>query len=169
MRIYNATKAQIEMPLGNGTKLVIPSNSVSGEFMPNSTVISVFMTTYKPSDVAFIISGPYEISMLSNFAGSVDYVVNNIEEAVARFAPKEDPTTTTTPAPTTSTTTTSSTTTYSPAAAEKKVTTTTSTTTVQPEVEETVETTTDEPKKPASVLPSQKKVVKTNRKDEAEK
>lgn len=96
MRIYNAKKAQIEMPLGNGMKLVIPSNSISGEFMPNSTIISVFMTSYTPKDVAFVISGPYEIAMLSNFAGSGEYVVNSLEEAVLRFAPKVDPTTTTT-------------------------------------------------------------------------
>ena len=97
MRIYNAKRAQIEMPLSNGTKLVIPGNSISGEFMPNSTVISVFMASYTPAEVAFVISGPYEISMLSNFAGSGAYVVSSVEEAVARFAPKEDPTTTATP------------------------------------------------------------------------
>jgi hypothetical protein len=96
MRIYNAKRAQIEMPLSNGTKLVIPGNSVSGEFMPNSTIISVFMTSYSPKEVAFVISGPFEIAMLSNFAGSGDYVVSSLEEAVARFAPKVDPTTTTT-------------------------------------------------------------------------
>lgn len=97
MRIYNAMRAQIEMPLSNGTKLVIPGNSVSGEFMPNSTIISVFMSSYKKTDVAFIVSGPYEIAMLSNFAGSGEYVVSSLEEAVARFAPKEDPTTTSAP------------------------------------------------------------------------
>ena len=97
MRIYNAKSAQIVMPLSNGTRLVIPGHSISGEFMPNSTVISVFMSSYKPSEVAFVISGPYEISMLSNFAGSGEYVVSSLEEAVARFAPKVDPTTT--PAP----------------------------------------------------------------------
>lgn len=97
MRIYNSMRAQIEMPLSNGTKLVIPGNSVSGEFMPNSTIISVFMSSYKKTDVAFIVSGPYEIAMLSNFAGSGEYVVSSLEEAVARFAPKEDPTTTSAP------------------------------------------------------------------------
>ena len=54
------------------------------------------MTSYTPKDVAFVISGPYEIAMLSNFAGSGEYVVNSLEEAVLRFAPKVDPTTTTT-------------------------------------------------------------------------
>ena len=99
MRIYNAKRAQIEMPLSNGTKLVIPGNSISGEFMPNSTIISVFMTSYSPKEVAFVISGPYEIAMLSNFAGSGEYVVSSLEEAVARFAPKVDPTTTEAPIP----------------------------------------------------------------------
>ena len=150
MRIYNATKAQIEMPLSNGTKLVISSNTVSGEFMPNSTIISVFMSTYTTSEIAFIVSGPYEIAMLSNFVGSGEYVVSSVEEAVARFAPKEDPTTT--PVPATSTTST----TFSPAAEEK----TSTTTTMKPVVEEkTVETTTEEPKKKVVVTP--KKITTT--------
>ena len=97
MRIYNARKVQIEMPLGNGSKLIVPSNSVSCEFMPNATIISVFMTSYRSSEIAFIVSGPYEIAMLSNFVGSGDFVVQSLEEAIARFAPKEDPTTTTAP------------------------------------------------------------------------
>ena len=96
MRIYNARKVQIEMPLGNGSKLIVPGNSVSCEFMPNATIISVFMTSYRSSEIAFIVSGPYEIAMLSNFVGSGDFVVQSLEEAIARFAPKEDPTTTTT-------------------------------------------------------------------------
>ena len=151
MRIYNAMKAQIQMPLSNGTNLVIPGNSVSGEFMPNSTIISVFMSSYKKTDVAFIISGPYEIAMLSNFAGSGEYVVSSLEEAIARFAPKEDPTTTAAPVVDTT-----------PTPAPKKETTTT--TTEEPKV---IEKTTAEPpvapvedikKKAATVVP--KKVEK---------
>ena len=140
MRIYNAMRAQIEMPLSNGTKLVIPGNSVSGEFMPNSTIISVFMSSYKKTEVAFIISGPYEIAMLSNFAGSGEYVVSSLEEAVARFAPKTDPITTAAPVMVDTTTT---------PKPEVPTTTTTTTTTGEP-----VETTTAAP-----VVEHQKKVV----------
>ena len=140
MRIYNAMKAQIQMPLSNGTNLVIPGNSVSGEFMPNSTIISVFMSSYKKTEVAFIISGPYEIAMLSNFAGSGEYVVSSLEEAVARFAPKEDPTTTSAPQKVETTTT-----------PKPEVPTTTTTTTT---TEEPIETTTAAP-----VVEHQKKVV----------
>lgn len=157
MRIYNATRAQIEMPLSNGTKLVISSNTVSGEFMPNSTIISVFMSTYKTSEIAFVVSGPYEIAMLSNFVGSGEYVVSSVEEAVARFAPKGDPTTT--PVPATSTT---STTTYSPAAEEK----TSTTTTMKPVVEEkTIEATTEEPKKKVVVTPKKATTTETPSKE----
>lgn len=154
MRIYNAMRAQIEMPLSNGTKLVIPGNSVSGEFMPNSTIISVFMSSYKKTDVAFIISGPYEIAMLSNFAGSGEYVVSSLEEAVARFAPKADPTTTAAPVMIDTTTT--------PKPAEVPTTTTTTTTTGEPSViEETtaVPVVEEEPKK-KSVSPVSKKAEK---------
>ena len=152
MRIYNAMRAQIEMPLSNGTKLVIPGNSVSGEFMPNSTVISVFMSSYKKTEVAFIISGPYEIAMLSNFAGSGEYVVSSLEEAVARFAPKTDPITTAAPKMVETTTTPSP---------KKEVTTTTSTTTEEPSVieETTAVPVVEEPKK-KSTSPVSKKVEK---------
>ncbi len=152
MRIYNAMRAQIEMPLSNGTKLVIPGNSVSGEFMPNSTVISVFMSSYKKTEVAFIISGPYEIAMLSNFAGSGEYVVSSLEEAVARFAPKADPTTTAAPKMVETTT---------PSPKKEVTTTTTSTTTEEPSVieETTAVPVVEEPKK-KSTSPVSKKVEK---------
>lgn len=155
MRIYNAMRAQIEMPLSNGTKLVIPGNSVSGEFMPNSTIISVFMSSYKKTEVAFIISGPYEIAMLSNFAGSGEYVVSSLEEAVARFAPKADPTTTAAPAPVTTTTT-------PEPKKEEEVTTTTSTTTEEPVAidKTTAAPVVDEPKKKTVTSTATKKVEK---------
>lgn len=155
MRIYNAMRAQIEMPLSNGTKLVIPGNSVSGEFMPNSTIISVFMSSYKKTEVAFIISGPYEIAMLSNFAGSGEYVVSSLEEAVARFAPKVDPTTTAAPASVTTTTT-------PEPKKEEEVTTTTSTTTEEPVAidKTTAAPVVDEPKKKTVTSPATKKVEK---------
>lgn len=155
MRIYNAMRAQIEMPLSNGTKLVIPGNSVSGEFMPNSTIISVFMSSYKKTEVAFIISGPYEIAMLSNFAGSGEYVVSSLEEAVARFAPKVDPTTTAAPASVTTTTT-------PEPKKEEEVTTTTSTTTEEPVAidKTTAAPVVDEPKKKTVTSPAPKKVEK---------
>lgn len=124
MRIYNARKVQIEMPLGNGSKLIVPGNSVSCEFMPNATIISVFMTSYRSSEIAFIVSGPYEIAMLSNFVGSGDFVVQSLEEAIARFAPKEDPTTTT----------------AAPIVIEEKT-----TTTPEPKKEEVTTTTTEAP------------------------
>lgn len=123
MRIYNARKVQIEMPLGNGSKLIVPSNSVSCEFMPNATIISVFMTSYRSSEIAFIVSGPYEIAMLSNFVGSGDFVVQSLEQAIAKFAPKVDPTTTT----------------AAPIVIEEK------TTTPEPKKEEEVTTTTEAP------------------------
>lgn len=158
MRIYNAMKAQIQMPLSNGTNLVIPGNSVSGEFMPNSTIISVFMSSYKKTEVAFIISGPYEIAMLSNFAGSGEYVVSSLEEAVARFAPKADPTTTAAPQKVETTTT-----------PKPEVPTTTTTTTT---TEEPVETTTAAPvvehqKKVVTPTAAPKKVEKTEDKPQA--
>ena len=83
MRIYNARKVQSEMPLANVSMLIVPSNSVSCEFMPNATIISVFMTSYRSSEIAFIVSGPYEIAMLSNFVGSGDFVVQSLEQAIA--------------------------------------------------------------------------------------
>lgn len=89
MRIYNGTKKNIDMPLSGIQRLQIAPHSVSQEFMPNSEFLSLLVSSYDYSELALIVSGPYEINMCSSVSGSVGFVVQSLEEAIERFAPKD--------------------------------------------------------------------------------
>lgn len=94
MRIYNGTKSQLDLPLTGTQRIQIPSRSVSGDVLPNNEFLSLLVTSYDYSEIALIVSGPYEINMCSQVSGAVGFVVSSLEEAIARFTPK-----TSTPAP----------------------------------------------------------------------
>lgn len=90
MRIYNPTKSQIDVPYGNGGRLTVPSKTVSKDFMPNKEFLSQIVTSFDYNELALIVSGPFEISMCSQVSSIPGFVVNSVEEAIERFAPKEE-------------------------------------------------------------------------------
>lgn len=89
MRIFNGTRKSIDMPLSGIQRLQIAPHSVSQEFMPNSEFLSLLVSSYDYSEIALIVSGPYEINMCSSVSGSVGFVVQSLEEAIERFSPKD--------------------------------------------------------------------------------
>lgn len=90
MRIYNGTKSVINLPLTESQRITIPGHSVSGDIMPNLEFLSLLVSSYDYSELALIISGPYEINMCSQVSGVVGFVVQTLDEAIERFAPKEE-------------------------------------------------------------------------------
>ena len=58
--------------------------------MPNTEFLSLLVGSYDYSELALIISGPYEINMCSQVSGAAGFVVQSLEEAIERFTPKED-------------------------------------------------------------------------------
>lgn len=88
MRVYNGTKAQVDIPLTGTQRIQIASYSVSGDFLPNTEFLSLLVSSFDYSELALVVSGPYEINMCSQVSGAVGFVVNSVEEALARFAPK---------------------------------------------------------------------------------
>lgn len=91
MRIFNGTTKFIDMPLSGIQRLQIAPKGVSADFMPNSEFLSLLVSSYDYSEIALIVSGPYEINMCSSISGSVGFVVQSLEEAVERFSPKDAP------------------------------------------------------------------------------
>lgn len=89
MRIYNGMNKQVDMPLANGQRLSIAAKSISGDFMPNNEFLSLLVTSFDYSEIALVVSGPFEISMCSQISSCVGFVVNSLEEAIARFAEKD--------------------------------------------------------------------------------
>ena len=88
MRIYNGTKSMLDLPLTGMQRLSIPPHAVSGDFMPTNNFLSLLVTTFDYSELAVIVSGPYEISMCAGVPGSVGFVVQTLEEAIERFSEK---------------------------------------------------------------------------------
>lgn len=97
MRIYNATGSLQRIPLnpklGGTQKIEVSPNTVSTSFMPSTDFLSMMVSIFSPSEVAFIVSGPFEINMCANIPVTAAYVVQSIDEAVQRFAKPEEPTT----------------------------------------------------------------------------
>lgn len=93
MRIYNGKKSSLTIPLSGNQRLSIPSHSVSTDFMPNKDFLSLIVTSYDYDEIALIVSGPFEIAMCSQVSGCTGFVTQSLEEAIAKFSPKEDKTT----------------------------------------------------------------------------
>ena len=85
MRIYNARKSQISIPLTATEKIVVPSYGTSESFLPNPKILSLIVTSFDYSDIALIVSGPNEMTMCSQTPCCSGFVVNSLEEALERF------------------------------------------------------------------------------------
>lgn len=89
MRIYNGTNSQLNLPLSGIQRISIAPKSVSGDIMPSNEFLSLLVGSFDYSEIALIVSGPYEISMCAGVSGSVGFVVQSLEEAIERFAEKK--------------------------------------------------------------------------------
>lgn len=92
MKIYNGTKSVVDLPLANGSRLVVKPKSVSNEFLPTIQFLQMVVMSYSRDDLAFIPSGPSDTAMAANVSTMPGYIVNSVEEAVMRFTvvPREN-------------------------------------------------------------------------------
>lgn len=88
MRIYNGKKSNLEMPLGNGQKIVVGPQSVSGDFLPSTNFLNMLVTSFDYNEIALIVSGIQELNLCSSVSAAAGFVCHSIAEAVERFAPK---------------------------------------------------------------------------------
>ena len=91
MRIYNGTNKQVNLPYVGKERISIDAKSVSGNLGITNDLISLIVTSYGADELAIIVAGPYELSMASNNPVAVNYVVQSLDEAIQRFAAKEEP------------------------------------------------------------------------------
>lgn len=89
MRVYNGTNSQLDLPLSGLQRISIPPRTVSGDVMPSNDFLSLLVSSFDYSEIALIVSGPYEITMCAGVSGSVGFVVQSLEEAIERFAEKK--------------------------------------------------------------------------------
>lgn len=92
MKIYNGTKSVVDLPLANGSRLVVKPKSVSNEFLPTIQFLQMVVMSYSRDDLAFIPSGPSDTAMAANVSTMPGYIANSVEEAVMRFTvvPREN-------------------------------------------------------------------------------
>lgn len=93
MRIFNGTNSLLTLPLNGSQKLEIHPKSVSQEFMGTNEFLSMVITSLSNSEIAIIVSGPYELNVCANIPTAVNYVVQSLDEAIVRFGlkKKEEP------------------------------------------------------------------------------
>ena len=89
MRVDNGTNSQLDLPLSGSQRISIPPRTVSGDVMPSNDFLSLLVSSFDYSEIALIVSGPYEITMCAGVSGSVGFVVQSLEEAIERFAEKK--------------------------------------------------------------------------------
>lgn len=88
MRIYNGKKSNLEMPLGNGQKIVVGPQSVSGDFLPSTNFLNMLVSSFDYNEIALIVTGIQELNLCSSVSAAAGFVCHTIAEAVERFAPK---------------------------------------------------------------------------------
>ena len=87
MRIYNGTKFTLTLPYAGGENLTIAPKTPSGNVLCTNDFISMIITSYTTEEVAIIAAGPFEVTACANVPTATNYVVQSLEEAIARFNP----------------------------------------------------------------------------------
>ena len=92
MRIYNAKKSQMDLPIGSNTRLTIPSHSVSKDIMPSDDFLTLVASTFDETEIALIVAGAFEINMCAKNPACTPLVCQSLDEAIERFnpTPKEE-------------------------------------------------------------------------------
>jgi hypothetical protein len=88
MRIYNGKNANINVPLPNGERLSIDSQSISKDFMPSVDFLNMIKTSFDYNEIALVVSGVIEMNLCSSVSSIAGFVANSVGEAVERFANK---------------------------------------------------------------------------------
>ena len=85
MKIYNATNGSMNLPLANGSRLIIDPKGVSKQFFPTVEMLNLLVSAYTRDDIAIIIDGASELAMGAVVSALPGYTVNSVEEALKKF------------------------------------------------------------------------------------
>lgn len=89
MRIYNATKSTMNLPMPNGSRLVVGSRELSRQFYPTVELLTLLVSAYTRDDIAIVMEGAGEVSMGAVVSALPGYTASTPEEAIERFAKPE--------------------------------------------------------------------------------
>lgn len=88
MRVYNATKYQLTVPISRGKYITIKPYSCSTEFIGTSYLVSILVSTKSSDEVAIICAGPSDLALCANVSSAAAYVVQTLDDAIKRFLPE---------------------------------------------------------------------------------
>lgn len=91
MRIYNATKSTMNLPMANGSRLIIRPRECSRQFYPTVELLNLLVSAYTYNDIAIVIDSAAEISMGATVSALPGFVANSLEEAIMRFSKNDSP------------------------------------------------------------------------------
>lgn len=90
MRIYNGTNSTMNLPMPNGSRLIIGSKAVSKQFFPTAELLSLLVSAYSRDDIAIMIDSGSEIQMGAVISALPGYIVKDVDEAIERLSGKID-------------------------------------------------------------------------------
>lgn len=88
MRVFNNRRDQLDLPLAGDVRISISGKSISENILGTTEFLTRLITTFTTDEIAFIVSGPFELSMCANIPTCTNYVVQSVAEAVERFRDK---------------------------------------------------------------------------------
>jgi len=89
MRIYNAKKSQLDLPLA-GSRVTIAAHTISKDVLPNDDFLTMIAQSFTEKEIALIVSGPYEINMCAKNPACTPLIVQSLDQAIARFNEKKE-------------------------------------------------------------------------------
>lgn len=90
MRVFNNRRDQLDLPLAGDVRISISGKSISENILGTAEFLTRLITTFTTDEIAFIVSGPFELSMCANIPTCTNYVVQSVAEAVERFRDKSE-------------------------------------------------------------------------------
>lgn len=90
MKIYNGTNSVMNLPLNNGSRLIIRPRSLSDPFLASTEVLQLVVSAFSRNDIAIIPSGASELNLSSTVSALPAYIAYTEEEAITRFVKPEE-------------------------------------------------------------------------------
>lgn len=86
MRIYNGTNSTMNLPMPNGSRLIIGSKAVSKQFFPTIELLTLLVSAYSRDDIAIIIDSGSEIQMGATVSALPGYIAKDVEDAIEKLS-----------------------------------------------------------------------------------
>lgn len=85
MRIYNGTNSTMNLPMPNGSRLIIGSKAVSKQFFPTVELLTLLVSAYSRADIAIIVDSGSEIQLGAAISALPGYIAKDVDDAIEKI------------------------------------------------------------------------------------